>query len=289
MKKIAWITDSTCGLPQEFIEENDIHVVPLNVIINGVSYKEDVDITKEEFYQKLQEPDVDAKTSQASLGDFLELYERLKEEYDCGIAIHASSKLTGMYNSSRVAGEQTGFPVEVIDSKIGNYALGKMIRNGIALEKKGLSYEEIVARMRKFPALAEMYLLPSSMEQLKKSGRVSLGQAILASILNINLLLRFQEGKVVVEEKIRSKKKAKNRLFEIVEKAVEKYELEEICVMHAGVIDKANAWKEELEKMHDQLRVKIKTLVPVAGVHTGYGTMAISWLSDGDLGYLETH
>lgn len=56
------------------------------------------------------------------------------------------------------------------------------------------------------------------------------------------------------------------------------YQLKEICVMHGGVIDKAKAWKEELEKLHEQIKVKTETLVPVAGVHTGYGTMAISWL-----------
>lgn len=278
MKKIAWITDSTCGLPPEFIEENNIYVVPLNVIINGVSYKEDIDITKDEFYVRLQEPGVDAKTSQATLGDFIELYEELKKEYDCGIAIHASSALTGTYSSSVTAAEETGFSVEVIDSKIGNYALGKMIRNGLELQAQGQSYEAIVARVREYPALAEMYLLPSSLDQLKKSGRVSTGQAILASLLNINLLLRFDDGKVIVEDKIRSKKRAKRSLYSIIENAVNKHQLEEICVMHAGVLDVAQGWKEELEKMHEQIKVKIKTLVPVAGVHTGYGTMAVSWL-----------
>lgn len=280
MKKIAWITDSTCGLPSDFIEENNIYVVPLNVIINGVSYKEDIDITKDEFYVKLQEPGVDATTSQATLGDFIELYEELKKEYDCGIAIHASGALTGTYSSSVRAAEETGFVVEVIDSRIGNYALGKMIRNGLKLQAEGQSYESIVARVREYPALAEMYLLPSSLEQLKKSGRVSTGQAILASLLNINLLLRFEDGKVIVEDKIRSKKRAKRRLFTIIENAVNKHQLEEICVMHAGVLEVAQGWKEELEKMHEQIKVKIKTLVPVAGVHTGYGTMAVSWLCD---------
>lgn len=278
MKKIAWITDSTCGLPPEFVEEHNIYVVPLNVIINGVSYKEDIEITKDEFYERLQEPDVEASTSQAALGDFIELYERLKEEYDCGIAVHASAALTGTYNSSVTAAGQTGFPVEVIDSKIGNYALGKMIRNGLALQAEGRSYEEVVARMREYPALAEMYLLPSNLDQLRKSGRVSTGQAIFASLLNINLLLGFDDGKVVVEGKVRSKKRAQRRLFKMVETAVNKYSLDEICVMHAGVMDMAQAWKEEFEKMHEQLKVKIKTLVPVAGVHTGYGTMAVSWL-----------
>lgn len=279
MRKIAWITDSTCGLLEEYIKKHHIYVIPLNVILDGKSYKEDIDLTKEEFYEKLKEG-TDAKTSQPVYGEFINLYEKLKNEYDCGIAIHASSALTGTYNSSINASKQTGFPVEVIDSKMGAYALGKMIRNGIEMEQQGKSYDEIISILQTYPDQTEMYLLPSSLEQLKRSGRVSTPQAMLASLLNINLLLRFQNGKVVVEEKIRNKRRAKRRLFKIIEDAVQKHQLKEMCVMHAGVKDMAQHWKEELEKLHQQLKVKTETLVPVAGVHTGYGTMAVAWLLD---------
>lgn len=278
MKKIAWITDSTCGLSEAYIKEKGIYVLPLNVILNGVSYKEDIEITKDEFYEKLKVHGEGAMTSQPAFGEFIELYEKLKEEYDCAIAIHASSALTGTYNSSINAAKQTGFPVEVIDSKIGAYALGKMISNGIELEEQGKSYEEIIDVLRTYPNKTDMYLLPSSLEQLKRSGRVSTPQAIFASLLNINLLLRFDNGKVVVEEKIRTKKRAKRRFFQVIEDAVNKHQLKEMCIMHAGVKEMALTWKEELEKIHNQVKIKTEALVPVAGVHTGYGTLAVAWL-----------
>src|SRR5690625_3454358 len=125
-----------------------------------------------------------------------------------------------------------------------------------------------------------MYLLPESMTKLKRSGRVSTTQAVFASLLNINLLLRFQNGKVIVEDKIRTKKRAERRLFQTISEAVKAYQLKEICVMHAGMKERAQMWKEEIENVHKQLKVKIETLVPVAGVHTGYGTMAVAWLND---------
>lgn len=278
MQKLAWITDSTSGLSQEFIEENNIYVLPLNVIVNDISYKEDVDITKDQFYEKLKVHGEGATTSQPTFGEFMSLYERLKKDYDYGIAIHASSALTGTYESSINASRQTGFPVEVIDSKIGAYALGKMVRNGIELEKQGKTYEEIITRLKSYPEQTEMYLLPASLNQLKRSGRVSTTQAVFASLLNINLLLRFENGKVIVEEKIRTKQRAERRLYKIISDAIEKHHLEEISVMHAGVKERAQKWKKELEEIHKQMKVKIETLVPVAGVHTGYGTMAVSWL-----------
>lgn len=280
MKKVAWITDSTCGLTEEFIKENNIFVLPLSVIVNGVSYKDDIEITKDEFYELLQEHGEGAKTSQPAFGEFIELYERLKEHYDYGIAIHASSELTGTYDSSINAAKQTGFPVEVIDSKIGAYALGKMISNGIELEKQGKSYEEVVKVLRTYPEKTEMFLLPASFEQLRKSGRVSAAQTLFASLLNINIILGFQNGKVIAYEKVRTKKRAKNRVFQMLNEAIEKHQLKEICVLHAGVKEMALGWKEEIEKIHKQIVVKTETLVPVAGVHTGYGTMAVSWLVD---------
>ncbi|WP_018933648.1 DegV family protein [Gracilibacillus lacisalsi] len=280
MKKIAWITDSSCGLDREYAEQHDIFIIPLNVIINGKTYKEEVDLTKEEFYQMLKEHGDDAKTSQPAYGDFITLYERLKEEYDFGIAIHASSQLTGTYQSSISASEMVGFDVEVIDSKIGDFALGKMIENGVQMARDGYSVTEIVQQLRSYPAFAQMYLMPQSFDQLRKSGRVSAAQSIFASLLNIHLILGFDDGKVVVKDKVRIKKRAKRKMFQLLDDAMDKYHLKEICILHAGVKDQAYKWKDEIEKLHAELKVNIQTLVPVAGVHTGHGTMCLAWLRD---------
>src|SRR5699024_5133511 len=103
------------------------------------------------------------------------------------------------------------------------------------LEEQGKSYEEIIDILHTYPNKTDMYLLPSSLNQLKRSGRVSTPQAIFASLLNINVLLRFDNGKVVIEDKIRTKKRAKRRFFQVIEDAVNKHQLKEMCIMHAGV------------------------------------------------------
>lgn len=280
MTKIAWITDSTCGLSKEFLKENNIYVVPLQVIVNGVSYEENVDLTIDEFYEKLAIHGEGASTSQPSYGRFIELYKRLKKDYDYGIAVHASKELTGTYHSSKLAAKETDFRVEVIDSKIGAYALGKMIKRGLQYQRQGKSFKEIVEYVKSLPKKAEMYLLPASFHQLRNSGRVTTTQALLASLLNIQVILGFDDGKVILEERIRSKKRAKQSMFDRIEKAIENYQVKEISVMHAGVLESAQKWKEELEKLHEQLKVKVESLVPVAGVHTGFGTLAIAWLRD---------
>ncbi|WP_017473702.1 DegV family protein [Amphibacillus jilinensis] len=280
MKKIAWITDSTCGLSQEFIDKHKIHVLPMIVNINNISYREDIDITKDEVYTLLKKHGEGAKTSQPPYGEFVQLYEELKENYDVGIAIHASSQLTGTYQSSISASEMQGFNVEVIDSKIGSYALGKMIEKGLEMESNGKSFEDIVAKLKQYPDQTEMYLLPQSLEQLKRSGRVSTTQTVFANLLNINLILKFENGKVIVDDKIRSKKKAIRHLFQKIEDAYKNGDLKELGVMHAGALEQAQQWQRDLKEIYQNLKVKVEPLVPVAGVHTGYGTMAISWLKE---------
>lgn len=88
--KIAWITDTTASLSKEFIEKHNIHVIPLQVVINQESFKETVDISQEEFYERMKNETGTFQTSQPSIGDFVDLYKKLREEYDVGIAIHAS-------------------------------------------------------------------------------------------------------------------------------------------------------------------------------------------------------
>ncbi|UFU00435.1 DegV family protein [Radiobacillus kanasensis] len=279
MRKIAWITDSTSGLSKDFIEKHNIFVLPMNVIVNDISYREDIDITKDEFYEKLKVHGLGAKTSQPTFGEFVELYEKLKTEYDCGIALHASSELTGTYQSSQSASEMANFPVEVIDSRIGAYPLGKMIDLGIELEQKGQEYEEIVETLRTLPEKAQLYLFPENLEQLRRSGRVSAARSALASIMNIKLMLCFDNGKVVIHDKVRTSKRVRKKMNQIIEEAIEKHKLNELCILHAGVFDQAQQWKLELEKLHAHIKFKIETLVPVAGVHTGYGTLGIAWLA----------
>lgn len=279
MKKIAFITDSASGLSEDFIKEHDVFVVPLQMIVGDKTYREGIDISHENFYDRLKEYGVGAKTSQPALGEFVDLYNRLKEEYDCGIAIHASSELTGTYFTSQTASKITGFPIEAIDSKMGAYVLGELVKRALQLAEEGKSVEEIVAMTKDTASRGEMYLLPASFEQMKNSGRVSTGQALFATLLNINIVLGFDDGKVVVKDKIRGKKKVERYFKKLYTDAVEKYQLDEICIMHAGTKEIAEQWKAELKEQYEQLRVVIDTLVPVAGIHAGFGTMAVSWIA----------
>jgi len=278
LNNIAWVTDSTASLTEAFIKENDIYVVPLSIIFGEESYLEGVDITAEDFYPKLSASKVLPKTSQPAIGEFVELYKKLKRQYKHAIAIHASSELTGTYQSSVAASSMVDFKVDVIDSKIGSFPLGRMVEKGIELQKEGKSYAEIVSYLRTLPDKANLYMAPGSLEQLHKGGRLSTTQVIIGSLIKLKLIVRFDDGKVVLFDKIRTEKKVKERLFQIFAEASDN--VKEASVIHGNVQQLANEWKAELQQRFSGISFTTTTFSPVAGTHTGQGTIGLAWLNE---------
>lgn len=277
MKKIAWITDTTASLDKQFIEAHNIHVVSLNLLFGNEVFKEEVDMDTKAFYAKMANTQISPKTSQPAIGDFIELYEKLKNEYEVGIAVHASSQLSGTFSTSVQAAEIAGFNLIPIDSKIGSYPIKKMVERAVALEKEGRSVQDIVENIKKMTETSQLVLLPSNLEQLKKSGRLSNAQAILGALLKMNLIIKFDDGKVVLGEKVRTEKKAHARMMEFIDDA--KSITDEICVIHGDDEAKAQEWKKEIEQNYPHLSVQTLMLCSVAGVHTGQGTMGLSWVA----------
>lgn len=276
--EIAWVTDSTSSLSEDFIKNNHIYVVPLSIIFGEESYLEGVDITAEDFYPKLAASKVLPKTSQPAIGEFVELYKELKEKYKHAIAIHASSALTGTYQSSVAASSMVDYKVEVIDSKIGSYPLGLMIEKGVALQKEGKSYDEIVSYLRTLPDKGNLYMAPGSLEQLHKGGRLSTTQVIIGSLIKLKLIVRFEDGKVVLFDKIRTEKKVKERLFQILKEQAPN--IKEASVIHGNVKELAEEWREELQQRFPQISFTTTIFSPVPGTHTGQGTIGLAWINE---------
>ena len=207
LPKIAWITDTTASLSKEFIEKHNIHVIPLQVVINQESYKETVEITQEEFYERMKNESGTFQTSQPSIGDFVDLYKKLKEDYDVGIAIHASSILSGTFQTSKMGAEMAEFKLFAIDSQTGSYPLTFMVKKGLKLIEQGLEIREVVSQLEAITLSTKLFLVPSNLDQLHKSGRVTGGQKILASLLNIKPILAIEDGTAKIKDKVNQIKK----------------------------------------------------------------------------------
>ena len=280
MKPIAWVTDSTSTLDPEFAKNNHVYIVPLRLIVNDESYKENIEITPEQFYDKMREHEK-VSSSQPPIGEFIELYEQLKEEYEEIIAVHCSSELSGTYSTSLQAADIAETSVVGIDSKVGAYPIREMIMRGIQWHKMGFSVNEIKDKIENIIQNMSFYLIPSSLAHLHRGGRLSGSQLVLGQLLRINLLLRFDEGKVIVDEKIRTFKKTKQRLLEILKKDLEL--IKDVCIMHANNMEEALILEEEIKDMAPTLRTEIMTFVPVAGIHAGEGTLALAWIKNNSI------
>ncbi|MBM7703670.1 DegV family protein [Metabacillus iocasae] len=276
-RKIAWVTDSVSCIPPQLAKEKGMYVVPLSLIFGETIYKDGIDLTVEEFYAQLKEADKLPTTSQPSVGEFVELYEKLKEEYEMGIAIHVTSKVSGTYNSSVMAAEMAGFPMVHIDSKIGAKALEYMMLEGIRLEQEGVSTEEIVTRLQQMPNEVRGLNLIGSLEQMHKGGRVSGLGLLLGNLFQIKPILEFQDGALVPLEKVRTMKKAENRIFELFKQSYDSYSLYGVSIIHSEILEKAEEWKQRLLEIDPNFNVEIGPLSPVVGTHVGAGTIGLMW------------
>lgn len=280
MKKIAWITDTAAQLDDAFIQKYDVHVLPLSVVFADGTYRESIDLTQEEFYDKLRVAKVSPKTSQPAIGEMLALYEKLEAEgYDLAIALHLSSGLSGTIESARSAAEMTGFKVYPIDSKIGSYPMVKMIEAGSELLANGKEVEEVVAAIEGMTARAHLSFIPSSLNQLHKSGRVSGTQNFLSNILNIKLVITFVDGVTIMKEKVRSIKRARNNVTEALRADMAAGTVTEVAAIHCNNAADAESWKNELLQEFPDLKVEVVQLSVCVGVHAGEGTTGLSWLA----------
>lgn len=278
-KKVAWITDTAALLDPTFIEKHNIYVLPLNIVFEDGAFKETIEMTHDEFYDKLRKAKVHPKTSQPPIGEMVQLYEDLKAKgYDCAVAVHTSSELSGTYNSSQTASKMANFQVYSIDSKIGSYPMVKMLEVGKRLMEENYDIEEVVAHIENMTNNSELSFIPSSLTQLHKSGRVSGTKAFLSNLLNIKVVISFDNGKVVMKEKVRADKRAKNYVMNLLRNDMKISKVPEVAVINCNNAIDARTWKEELLQEFPKLKVVVLPLSACVGVHAGEGTTGLSWV-----------
>ena len=278
--KIAWITDTTSSLSKEFIQQHHVHVIPLHVVINEEFYKETIDISEQEFYDRMKTEDGKFQSSQPSINDFVELYRQLKEDYDFGIAIHASSQLTGTYQSSVMAAGMEDFKLFAIDSQTGSYPLSFLIKRGIELVEQGLDVHDVVAALNDYREDTRLYLVPSNLDQLHKSGRVSGSQKLLASLFNIKPILSIEEGAAKIKDKVRTDKKSQAWLVNKLKEDLESKKVQKVAIVHANDLDRAIRLEKLVNDSFPGIETENLMLITVAGVHTGVGTLGLSWVCE---------
>lgn len=272
--KTAIVTDSTAYIPQQQAKEKGIHVVPLQITFGTESYAE-TELDTVEFYEKARGEL--PKTSQPPVGEFISLYEKLSGQHEEVVAIHLSSGISGTMAGSKQAGDMIdGMDVHVFDSEIACAVQGFYALKAAELAEQGMDAKGILAELEEMKKTLRAYFMVEDLRHLQRGGRLSGAQALVGSMLQIKPLLHFQDKLIVPYEKIRTRKKAMNRIAEELKKDCGKEPLQ-ATVIHANRLEEAKRWKAELELACPDVEFTISHFGPVIGTHLGEGAMGLGW------------
>jgi len=280
---IKIVTDSTAYLPQEFVEQHDIRVVPLNVLFGAQSYQEGIDIDYDQFYRMLAQANELPTTSQPAAGDFLKIYTELLEAGHDVISIHISSELSGTVDSALAARKMLPDPerVSVIDSLVTAMGLEVVVRFVLDAVEAGRDRNDIVALVEELAKRVHLYFVVDTLEYLHKGGRIGGASALLGTVLQFKPILFLGEGKILPWGKVRTKRKAVSKLLDIIEEKVDGQSIGKICIGHAQTPGEAESLTKELRQNLNCDELFVSQIGPVIGTHTGPGALGIAVYTSG--------
>ncbi len=275
MKKIAIVTDSSAYLPKSFIESNNIQVVPLKIHWDGENFEDGVSITPAEFYERLEKSSTIPTTSQPTTEEFLRIFEELAPHYDGIVVPLISSGISGTVNSAQIAVSMfSKVPVEVIDSRSTSTGLAMVV---IAIAQdvtEGKSLKEVKLHAEEIIQGTSTFFVVDTLEYLHKGGRIGGASRFLGTMLSIKPIL-YLDGTIDALEKVRSKKKAIERLIDLaVDKAAGKPA--HVGVMHANALEEVKNLRGYLQLQINCKEIEIYDISPVIGTHVGPGTLGVA-------------
>ncbi|MGB4504340.1 MAG: DegV family protein [Syntrophaceticus sp.] len=276
---IQIITDSAADLPPEIIEKYNIHVVPLTVNIDGQEYTDGVDLSSQEFYRKMAEAKELPKTSQPPVTAFINVFRNLASKGEL-LCINISSKLSGTYQTACLAKEMSGVDVEVFDTWAATLGQGLQVIKAAMLAEKGFSRAEIINKLTQYKNNMTILILLDTLENIVKGGRLSKFQGSLAKLLNIKVLLSGVEGAVVMQERMHGRKKALQRVMEIINDKVRETKdipIKMFSISHCNNIKDAEFLKNQIMEKYKPCDVIINDMGSTIATYAGQGGMVISF------------
>ena len=273
------VTDSIADLPSQVTQELGIAVVPLHVRFGSEVYRDGVDLTADQFYERLVDSKTLPVTSVPSPGAFAETYDRLAEETDEILVITLTSKLSGTYE---VALQSVGLMkkqcrVEVVDSQLAVMALGLVAMTAARAAKTEAGLDEVLDIVHHNIPRADMRAAFDSLEYLKRGGRIGKAQAFLGSKLKFNPILGLKDGEVIGVARPRSRAKAIDHLYDFV---MSYSRIEEMAIEYATALDEAEMLAERLSSKFPKECIYRTRASPVIGTHTGPSLLVVSVLGD---------
>lgn len=281
MSNVKIVTDSTAYLPPDIAAKYDIHVIPLHVLFGKTSYTEGVDITNEEFYDKLKRSKSFPTTSQPSLAEFLGTYTELASAGCQVLSIHISGKLSSTVESAMSARKELpDSQIEVVDSLLTAMALGMVALSAGKAADDGQPLAKIKEHVEQLAKNVNIMFVVDTLEYLRKGGRIGGATALLGTMLNIKPILCIKHGRIEPLARVRSKPRALERLLELMEQRIPGGSPVHAAIHHVQALDEAMVLEKQVRSRFNCRNVYFSEIGPVIGAHVGPGTVGVAFYSD---------
>jgi DegV family protein with EDD domain len=270
--KVQVITDSTSDMPEGTADKLGVRVVPIYLRFGEKTYRDGVDITRDDFYTMLASSPEHPATSQPNPEDFTAVFKEYCSNTEGIVSIHISSRISGTCNSARIARTtlKSHCPIEIVDSKFNSAGLGMVVMAAARAAKNGAGLAEVLDEVNKAINEVRMFGMFETMKYLARSGRVNKTIAAASRILNVMPLLTFRDGEIVRAGLVRAVTKGMHRIHQFVKTNTP---LKELIIVHSKVSDRAERLKEMLREFIDEEKIAIVELGAGLGVHGGPGVL----------------
>ncbi len=281
MSKVAVMTDSNSGITQQQAKTEGVYVLPMPFFVNGETYFEDINLTQEQFYEKL-ESDADISTSMPAVADIIDTWDRLLEEYDEIVHIPMSSGLSGSCEAAMALAREYEGRVQVVNNQRISVTLKQSVLDAKRMAEQGRSALEIKNYLEETRFESSIYIMLDTLYYLKKGGRITPAAAALGTLLKLKPVLQIQGEKLDAFAKARTTKQGKNIMIEAIRNDLkERFHDPEgkdmwIHAAYTKNLEAAQEWKQELMTAFPGHEIVMDPLSLSVSCHIGPGALAVT-------------
>jgi DegV family protein with EDD domain len=276
--RIALVLDSTSDMPASIVKERQIHIAPLHIIWGKDTFRDGIEITPAQFYSRLASDPVLPTTSQPTPAEFVRIYKQAVEATgaDSVLALTISADLSGTYTSAIQAVNRVDFPVRVVDMRSTTLAIAMPTMQVLDAIDAGASLDDAASLAASLISRTQLVFTLNTLEYLHKGGRIGGAKRLIGTTFNIKPMLTVVDGKIEAKESIRTRKRALNRLVDILGESVQDSKPFEVGILHGQAAEEANWLEEEIRKRWEPTRLLKTQIGAVLGVHTGPGAIGFA-------------
>ncbi|WP_334332522.1 MULTISPECIES: DegV family protein [unclassified Companilactobacillus] len=280
MSKVKILTDSSVQLTPEEIEKYDVSVVPLTISIDDKTYIDGVNITREKFVEEMDSSKDLPKTSQPSIGTFMDVIDKVPEDYTDILMLIMTPAISGTINAARQVAEMSKRHVEVIDTEFTDRAQGFQVLKAAKMAQEGKSVAEIKQALDELRDHTYLYMGVTSIENILRGGRLSRFAGTLSTLLNINLVLTVKNNSLDIAKRGRGRKTIEKYMNNVIEEIKGLKNIKAVGISYVDKMDYVNELKEKLEEIIPDVPLLIRVTSPVIATHAGSGAFAIEFYTE---------